>query len=165
MNFKCKLRTSLIFIVIITVLFTTITPALALTAGEITQGLTCICGCNMVVSACEGSMECGPAKEITDQIIQMIEKGRSKENIIQYFVGTHGEKILAAPTKKGFNLTAWILPFIAIILGAGVIYIFIDKSLISRKDAADGLGDSGKKQTIDKSYLDLFERELKNFEL
>jgi len=36
----------------------------------------------MIVSACEGSMECAPAKEITDQVAQMIERGQSKEEII-----------------------------------------------------------------------------------
>ncbi|NIA31756.1 MAG: hypothetical protein GWP06_17835 [Actinobacteria bacterium] len=161
MKFKYRPKTSAVLIVIITVLFMPAVQAFALTAGEITKGLTCTCSCNMLVSACE----CGTAQKITTQVSQMIEKGLSKEEIIQSFVSTHGEKILAAPTKKGFNLTAWILPFLAIILGAGGIYIFIDKCLISRKDTSDESEYDNKKQVTKAKYLDLFEKELKDFEL
>ena len=95
----------------------------------------------------------------------MIETGQSKEDIIQYFVSTKGERILAAPTKKGFNLTAWILPFLAIILGAGGIYIFIDKCLAPRENTDDESENSDKKQVHEGKYLALFEKELKDFEL
>jgi cytochrome c-type biogenesis protein CcmH len=119
----------------------------------------------MLVSACEGSMECAPAKKITEQVVQMIEKGQSKEEIIQYFVRTNGERILAAPTKKGFNLIAWVLPFLAIILGAGAIYVFIDKCLTYKKDTADESEHYNKKQAVEGKYIDLFEKELKDFNL
>ncbi len=165
MNFKCKPNTAAVLFIIITVLFMPAPQVFALTTGDITQGLTCTCGCNMLVSACEGSMECAPAKEITDQVAQMIEKGQSKEEIIQYFVSTKGERILAAPTKKGFNLTAWILPFLAILLGGGVIYIFLDKCLVSRKDTDRGSKYSGNKRVPEKKYLDLVEKELREFDL
>ena len=161
MKFKYSPKTAAVLFVIITVLFMPAVQAFALTAGEITKGFTCPCGCNMLVSACV----CETAKKITAQVAQMIEKGQSKEEIIQSFVSTHGEKILAAPTKKGFNLTAWILPFLAIILGAGGIYIFIGKSLISRKDTSGESEYDNKKQEPEAKYLDLFEKELKDFEL
>lgn len=165
MNFKCRPKTAAVLLISFTVFFMPAIKAFALTSGEITKGFTCTCGCSMVVSACEGSMECTPAKEITDQVAQMIEAGQSKEEIIQHFVNTKGEKILAAPTKKGFNLIAWILPFLAIILGAGGIYIFIDKCLISGKDAAAESENYIKKQVPEGKYLALFEKELKDFEL
>ncbi len=165
MNLQYRPKTSSIFFIIMALSLIPAAHVFALTAGEITQSLTCTCSGNMLVSACEGSMECTPAKEITDQVAQMIEAGQSKEEIIQYFVNTKGEKILAAPTKKGFNLTAWTLPFLAIILGAGGIYIFIDKCLISGKDTAGKSENYNKKQVSEGKYLALFEKELKDFEL
>ncbi|MEE8553744.1 MAG: cytochrome c-type biogenesis protein CcmH [Desulfobacterales bacterium] len=165
MNLKYSPKTASIFVIIMALSLIPAVHVFALTAGEITQSLTCTCGCNMLVSACEGSMECTPAKEITDQVTQMIETGQSKEDIIQYFVSTKGERILAAPTKKGFNLTAWILPFLAIILGAGGIYIFIDKCLAPRENTDDESENSDKKQVHEGKYLALFEKELKDFEL
>jgi cytochrome c-type biogenesis protein CcmH len=97
-----------------------VSPAVSVTVGEITQELTCTCGCNMLVSACEGAMECSAANGIKAQVMEKLNRGQSKEEIIGYFVNRFGEKILSAPTKKGFNLTAWILPFFAIVSGGGV---------------------------------------------
>ena len=155
-----------LFLIGITLLLFSTPEAFSTTVGEITQALTCTCACNMVVSSCEGSMECTAAKNITDQVTRMIEKGKFKDEIIRYFVKTHGERILAAPTKKGFNLTAWILPFLVIVLAAGGIYIFLDRCLASRKsitDTRENVEQRGK--TIDRKYFDQCERELKQFDL
>jgi len=154
---------SISFIVVI-LLFVSVSPAISVTVQEITRGLACPCGCNMIVSACEGSMECSHAKQITDQVSKMIDKGKSKNDIIRFFVNSYGEKILAVPTKKGFNLTAWILPFFAIILGAGIVYIFLNRSIISRKNTESRIN-SSETQALDKKYIDQFEKELKDFDV
>lgn len=165
MNLRSRKKIPSIFLIALTLSLTVVPFADALTAGEITQGLTCTCGCNMLVSACEGSMECSVAKKITDRVEKMIAQGQSKEQIIQYFVHTEGERILAAPTRKGFNLVAWILPFLAVLLGGGLVYIFLDKCLSSGKSAEDAPAASDIKQMSDKKYLDRLEKELKDFEI
>lgn len=144
-------------------LFIPAVPAFSVTAGVITQGFTCTCGCNMVVSACEGSMECTLAKKITDQVSEMLDEGKSKEEIVRYFVNTNGERILAAPTKEGFNLTAWVLPFFAMAFGGGLIYVFLERSLTSRKRLVETYRQSGDSSPIDKKYIDQFEKELSDF--
>ena len=89
--------------------------------GEIKKSLVCLCDCGMIVEACEGSMACQSAEKLTVEARGYIDQGLSKEAVLSKFVGNYGEHILAAPTKKGFNLTAWILPFAAIILaGLGI---------------------------------------------
>ena len=137
----------------------------ALTASEITRGLTCTCGCNMVVAACEGSMECGPAAEITRQVEQMVEEGQTKQEILQYYVNKHGETILAAPTKEGFNFLAWVLPFLGLALGVGGIYLFIDRALGS--GIAIDEADESRENTpeADKKYYDQIKDELDAFEI
>lgn len=138
--------------------------ALAVTASEITNGLACTCGCNMVVSACEGSMECSVAKQITDQVTQMVNEGQSKDEIIRSFVKKYGERILAAPTKKGFNLMAWIMPFLALMLGGGGLYLFLNRCLSSGKTHTEALGLVDEPQTLPQKYLDQFEKELSAFD-
>jgi cytochrome c-type biogenesis protein CcmH len=94
------------------------------TLGEIKKSLICLCECNMTVEACEGAMACEAAGKLTTEAQQLIDKGKDKPEILASFIGRYGEHILAAPTKKGFNLTAWILPFAAIIFaGVGVITV------------------------------------------
>jgi len=90
--------------------------------SSITKELVCQCGCLMVLGNCSHA-ECHSRDEMTAIIAQKLAKGESREQIIQYFVAQYGEQVLSAPTKQGFNLTAWITPFAAIIFGGGIIYV------------------------------------------
>ena len=47
-----------------------------------------------------------------------MEAGLGKDAILQHFADTYGEKILSSPTTTGFNLTAWVVPFVMIALGS-----------------------------------------------
>jgi cytochrome c-type biogenesis protein CcmH len=159
-------RNALVVFIILAMWIFPAAQAFAVTAGEITQGLTCTCGCNMLVSACEGSMECTAAANITDEVVQLLDTGKSKDEIIKYFMKSYGERILAAPTKKGFNLTAWILPFVAVVVGGAGIYMFLNRCLASRKDTTAGLAPSDDKaQKAHKKYLDKVEKELADFQI
>jgi cytochrome c-type biogenesis protein CcmH len=134
--------------------------ALSVTVGEIAQELTCTCGCNMLVSACEGTMECGAAAGIKDEIVTKLNQGQTKEEIIAFFVNQYGEKILSSPTKRGFNLTAWILPFAAVAAGIAVVCILL-KTWASRKESED---EPLSVKQEDKVYVEKVERELRTFE-
>lgn len=140
-----------------------LSPALSVTVGEITQELACTCGCNMVVSACEGAMECSAAGGIKAQVMEKLNQGQSKEEIIGYFVNLYGEKILSAPTKRGFNLTAWILPFFALVSGGGILYL-----TLKRWRSVGGEPEEGRKTVgqgkVEEKYLERFEGELKDFD-
>src|SRR5215475_11520385 len=61
------------------------------------------------------------AEQWRELIRQKLTKGESKEQILQYFVDISGEAILAAPPKKGFALTAWLLPLFVVVNGAVLI--------------------------------------------
>ena len=43
------------------------------------------------------------------------------EKIVDGFVAKLGKQALAAPTRKGFDLTAWIMPFVMLALGFVVV--------------------------------------------
>ena len=140
-----------------------LSPALSVTVGEITQELACTCGCNMVVSACEGAMECSAAGGIKAQVMEKLNQGQSKGEIIGYFVNLYGEKILSAPTKRGFNLTAWILPFFALVSGGGILYLTLKRwhSMGGERGEGRNTLDRGKGEG---KYLERFEEELKDFD-
>jgi cytochrome c-type biogenesis protein CcmH len=158
MNSKKKIY--MIVMMVVTLFLFRTSPAFPVTVGEIAQELTCTCGCNMLVSACEGTMECGAAAGIKDQIVTKLNSGQSKEEIIAFFVNQYGEKILSAPTKQGFNLTAWILPFAAVIIGIGVVYSLL-KSWASRRRP---MHEPTTLREVDQGYLETVERELKTFD-
>jgi cytochrome c-type biogenesis protein CcmH len=57
-------------------------------------------------------------------LVEMMKKGMDKDEIREYYVEMLGEEILTAPEKKGFSLTAWVLPFAAM-GGAGTGVFFL----------------------------------------
>ena len=67
--------------------------------------------------------------EMRSAVSLSIKQGKSADEIVNAFVLKYGEEVLAAPTKKGFNLTAWITPFLAILLG-GITLFFILKAWV-----------------------------------
>ncbi|MDQ7066364.1 MAG: cytochrome c-type biogenesis protein CcmH [candidate division KSB1 bacterium] len=97
------------------------------TLQEIKTSLICQCGCAMTVEACQGAMACNPADQLTAEAQQLIDQGLDKKAILAVFVNKYGEQILSAPAKKGFNLTAWITPFFAILISGFSIVKIVQK--------------------------------------
>ncbi|MBI2305041.1 MAG: cytochrome c-type biogenesis protein CcmH [Chloroflexi bacterium] len=91
---------------------------------DVASQVVCQCGCNSVLNNCVHG-ECMVRDQMLASIRSAVNKGNSKEAIIQMLVAQYGEQVLAAPTKEGFNLTAWVIPFAAILLGAALIYLLL----------------------------------------
>jgi cytochrome c-type biogenesis protein CcmH len=92
---------------------------------DIAGKLACYCGTcpHLVVSACG----CSTADQIKVDIQKKIDQGQSEDQIIHSFVAQYGQTVLAAPTKSGFNLTAWAIPFVAFVIGGSVLFAFLKK--------------------------------------
>ncbi len=84
---------------------------------DVAQGLTCQCGCGLTVANCNHP-NCSFSVPVREQIEQMIAKGFGKRDILAFFRQKYGEKILSAPDPHGFNLLAWLTPFIMLLAGA-----------------------------------------------
>ena len=88
---------------------------------EIGTNLMCQCGCTMVLASCD----CGTAEQMRGEIRDMLGQGKSKPEILNYYVGKYGEKVLAQPPAKNFGLVAWIMPFFALLLGFLAVRVFL----------------------------------------
>lgn len=49
--------------------------------------------------------------------------GENEEQIRAYFVAQYGERVLGAPPPEGFNLGAYLLPFLLLLAGGGVLFL------------------------------------------
>ena len=78
-------------------------------------------------------------------------------------VKSYGEKLLAAPTKSGFNLTAWVTPFVAI-LGGGVMISLAVGEWVARRRATQRVRFASQVQPVEGRYLDRVDEELKSFD-
>ncbi len=100
--------------------FCSLAVAAVPTTQEVEEALSCQCGCGLTVHSCN-HLQCGFAAPAKQTIAEQISQGKGKEEITAAFVVRYGEKVLSAPTTSGFNLVAWITPFLAILVGGGLI--------------------------------------------
>lgn len=54
---------------------------------------------------------------------ELLAEGRTRQEVLDYFVDRYGADILAAPPKSGTNLVAWILPIVGV--AAGLVGVFL----------------------------------------
>jgi cytochrome c-type biogenesis protein CcmH len=90
------------------------------TLAQVSEGLTCQCGCGLTVANCNHPT-CEFSVPVRAEIQKMIDKGKTGPEIIAFYRNKYGEKVLSAPTAQGFNLLAWIMPFLAIAVGGTLI--------------------------------------------
>ena len=74
-----------------------------------------VCGTTLAQS------DSAAAQQIKRVIVQRIKAGDSEAEIKSLLVRQYGESILASPPAHGFNLLAWLLPLVGILLGAGIV--------------------------------------------
>ena len=98
----------------------------AATVDDVSQGLTCQCGCGLTVANCNHP-ECNFSVPMRGEIQNMIDKGMDRPAIIAIYRTKYGEKILSAPTTEGFNLLAWVMPFFAVAVGGGLIVMVLGR--------------------------------------
>ena len=59
-----------------------------------------------------------------NELMAAVTRGDSDSLVQQSFVQKYGPTVLAAPTKTGFDRTAWIMPFVVFVFGfALVVYV------------------------------------------
>ncbi len=63
--------------------------------------------------------------QIKDQVHEQMKLGKSKDEIVKYFVERYGPWILREPPKEGFNLLAWGVPIALLIGGPILIWLLI----------------------------------------
>jgi cytochrome c-type biogenesis protein CcmH len=92
--------------------------------NEIGHQMMCICGCNQILLECN-HVGCPDSDGMRNELMAAVERGDSDSLVEQSFVQKYGPTVLAAPTNKGFDRAAYIIPFAALILGLGLIVLVI----------------------------------------
>ncbi|GIW41579.1 MAG: hypothetical protein KatS3mg076_2156 [Candidatus Binatia bacterium] len=137
------------------------TPSLAYaeTASfrDIEESLTCQCGCGLTVHSCN-HLQCPSAIPLREEIRAQLAEGKSRDEILAYFENKYGEKILSAPVARGFNLAAWVVPFLAVGLGGVVVAV-----VVRRWKRADGSPGGEASPSPEPRHLDILKRELEEF--
>ena len=86
--------------------------------------LMCVCGCNQILLECN-HVGCTYSDRMRQQLATLTQQDNHDDNILQAFVKEYGTIVLAAPTMKGFDRVAWIMPFAVFLAGLLMAVILI----------------------------------------
>ena len=91
---------------------------------ELGHQLMCICGCNQILLECN-HVGCPASDGMRNELQAAVTRGDSDSLVEQSFVQKYGPTVLAAPTAKGFDRVAYIIPFAALFFGFGLMVLVI----------------------------------------
>jgi cytochrome c-type biogenesis protein CcmH len=93
--------------------------------GDELERATVALASRMRCPVCQGmSVADSPAASAVAMLGQtrdLLERGYTEQQVLDYFVRSYGEFVLLEPTARGFNLVVWLAPAIAVLAGAALI--------------------------------------------
>jgi cytochrome c-type biogenesis protein CcmH len=95
------------------------------TRDALEHQIRCQCGCTLDVYTCRTTdFSCQVSPAMHRDVMALVEGGYSAQEILDAFVSTYGERALMAPTREGFNLAGYVVPFVALAVGsAGLVFV------------------------------------------
>ena len=122
-----RLKSSLLILLLSAISLTqAATEVLSPEVRRVGERLACKCGCGNTVASCQ-MLHCHYSDPAREKIISMVKAGKSDDVIVKSFVDQEGLSALATPPAEGFNLLAWVMPWIAVAIGLAAIAWFIKR--------------------------------------
>jgi cytochrome c-type biogenesis protein CcmH len=88
------------------------------------HALMCQCGCGQVMLECN-HVGCASSEQMRKELKAAIDRGDSDQVILAGFVAKYGPTVLSAPTNKGFDRVAWIMPVVIFFGGLTAVTLVI----------------------------------------
>ena len=127
---------------------------------EVAQGINRSLMCPVCPSETIDQSRVELAQQMRDLVVEMLEEGRSKEEILDFFVSRYGEDVLAAPPKSGFNILVWIVPVLVLPVVVTILVMVLRNMRRRQGDPAEGfLAHSGSEEDL-KPYLARVDEEM-----
>ncbi len=88
----------------------------------IEKRLRCSCGCGLDIYTCRTTdFSCTYSPALHKEVLRLAGQGKTAQQITDEFVAQYGEAALMAPPKRGFNLAAYYVPSVAVLIAAGAL--------------------------------------------
>lgn len=88
--------------------------------------IRCQCGCTLDVYTCRTTdFSCQVSPAMHRDIIALVQGGYSAPEILAAFENVYGERVLMAPRREGFNVVGYLLPGVAIAVGAVLLAVML----------------------------------------
>lgn len=80
------------------------------------------------------------AQEMKAKIVEMLREGKSREEIVDHFVSQYGDWILNSPPARGAGLVVWLVPPVALVVGAVIVFRFVRRRQSASRAVKGGDG-------------------------
>jgi cytochrome c-type biogenesis protein CcmH len=101
------------------------------TLGDVEDEVMClVCGTPLAVAT-----EAPQAQRERDLIERLIAQCRSKDEIKQVLAAQFGDRVLATPDSSGFDLAAYLIPALIVLLGAAAVIFSVSRWRRTRRPA------------------------------
>ena len=84
--------------------------------------IRCTCGCNLDVYTCRTTdFTCTTSPALHQLVLARLDSGMTEAQVLDAFQKQYGEMIFMQPPKHGFNWAAYLMPFIGLGVGIGLV--------------------------------------------
>jgi cytochrome c-type biogenesis protein CcmH/NrfF len=109
-------RISQIGLLALLLVFTMGSADIAVRYNDLGHKMMCACGCGQILIECN-HLGCPDSDRMLGELRTAISKGESDTAILETFQAKYGPTILAAPMLTKFNIVAWIVPPVVLLIG------------------------------------------------
>ena len=89
---------------------------------DLEQKIRCTCGCNLDVFTCRTTdFTCATSPAMHQAVLVRLDSGMTEAQVLASFQQQYGEMIFMQPPKRGFNWAAYVMPFVGLGLGIGLV--------------------------------------------
>ena len=110
------------------------------TYETLTKELRCLVCQNQTIADSNAEL----AGDLRRQVYEMLQQGKSREDIVQFMTDRYGDFVLYNPPFKGKTSVLWIAPVVFLLMGLITVFFFI-----RRKKAAANLNSDASALKID----------------
>jgi cytochrome c-type biogenesis protein CcmH len=105
----------------------------------LTKELRCLVCQNQTIADSNAEL----ASDLRRQVYEMLEKGKSRDEIVQFMTDRYGDFVLYKPAFSGKTTLLWIAPVIFLLMGLMTVFFFIRR----KKASANQIAQAGSLRT------------------
>jgi cytochrome c-type biogenesis protein CcmH len=103
------------------------------------------------------------ADEMKREIRDLLQQGWSEDRVLQYYLDKYGERILAVPVPKGFNVLAYVVPPVVLAIASAGVAVWIRRHT-AKPGASTPATDEKVRPALDPALVERVRAELASFE-
>src|SRR5580692_7346657 len=119
-------RFSQLGLVVLLAIFTMGSADNAVRYNDLGHKMMCVCGCDQILIECN-HLGCQYSEAELTELRMALHQGKSDTEILELFQAKYGPTVLAAPMLTKFNLAAWFVPPVVLLIGIAATIALVRK--------------------------------------